>query len=96
MAKKALEFETSPYRTVRFDVATDAALVNFAREHTTGNLAEALRLLVGDTLEKRGALSGFTASLETAGYAAGKAQALGEWRAALAEALNKRWGQRGK
>lgn len=78
-------------RGVRFEEETDAALVQFADENTAGNVAEALRLLVGQTLRSSGALGGLGRSLKVDGYNAGLRAGLSEARSAIAGALNKLW-----
>mgnify|MGYP001598340768 CR=1 FL=1 len=91
MPRQALPFESGPYRSVKLDARVDAEVVEFAKETTGGNVAEALRLLIGQALERGGRLSGFSDSLEERGYNAGFTNGLSEARTAIAEVLNKRW-----
>lgn len=67
------------------------ALRAFADENTDGNVSEALRLLLGQSLSSRGALNGLSTSLEDQGYNAGLRAAKHKANAAIAEALNKLW-----
>lgn len=91
MPREKYPNELAKYRTVAFPVQVDRALEQFAEENTSGNVAEALRLLVQQALGKRGGLSGLSDSLEASGYNAGLRQGLQEARAAIAGALNELW-----
>lgn len=88
MARAKLDFEPGPYRTVAFSAEVDGVLAQFAAENTGGNIAAAIRLIVHDTLAKRGGLNGLTAALERSGLRDEATRVRREMFEAIANAVN--------